>query len=664
MNLNEYVLKSTGFKLTFLMLFFFLNSNAQMVKNQDFFLKDSTAGKASYEVSKNKRKDSKNGKFEFNHTQIDTLTKIIKSISFAGNFQDNIKNKDWKFSSTELISGKSSVVKDYELVRETSGTEFMIQGNFVNGKADKKWSVVKHQVVNSVVGDTIFYLKTQFNQGHLTGDLTSYNDRLSIKGQFDGKSLVDGHWIMNHKTHPNVKVSENRIYENGVFKSHFFMIDNQQVLVKHVGLDVIPDLENEVWVDFPVSQEYFNIISFANTGYNIENQKLSSAAMDSLVELTNEITQRALVSFGNYRGTQVWDLLEGSQSFEYPIFKLRKFEFTVEEKKAIKETTAIINKMQSKIDLYLNNPQLDIILFTYKELNKYHEWIKIHEREIKKLITLKKQINHTGFEFINRNDFFEIINPKLDFPKQFSYQFKDETFTSENSMNSLEIIQKYDWKALQKNIEIVHQDLDATLEKAQTFLSKYKKQTALLSLEKLLIEKRDSVYTLFNIQSKNEGFNEYHSKISPLIVEFTNQNFTEYASKSLEEKKETIDSHVQCMDNVLTLYEKWKDIPRRLARLDELYTRTTFNPYTFTNMDERVKARLYETYEEILLPYFLEPKSLVLDCENILASAYNFEILYKKMVDFREQDTKILERQLRRVKDPKELIEILNLDIK
>jgi len=81
-------------------------------------------------------------------------------------------------------------------------------------------------------------------------------------------------------------------------------------------------------------------------------------------------------------------------------------------------------------------------------------------------------------------------------------------------------------------------------------------------------------------------------------------------------------------------------------------------------MEERVKARLYEVYEEILLPYFLEPKFLGLVCENIIASAHNFEILYRKMVDLRDQDTKILERQFRRVKDPKELIEILNLEIK
>lgn len=656
------------FKAGFFIFIFVLVSSwngilAQDFKKVDFYLKDSTQGKASYSVLKSKRKDLKNGKFEFSSTQVDTTTKAIKSTQYTGFYNDNIKNQKWKFSFLELNSESTSMVKDYELVRETSGTEFLIEGNFLDGKPDNEWRVVKHHVKNSKVGDTIFFLKAHFKAGQLNGDLWSYNEKLSMKGQFDAQSFLDGHWIVKHKIPENIKVEEHRIYQNGIFKSHYFMIENQQVLVQHVGLDIIPDLENEIWVDVPVSEEYFNIISFANTGYNMDNIHLPKEKLDSLVELTHDISKRALISYGDFRNTQIWNQLDGSDEFQYPVFKLRKYELTATEKKGIKETVSKINKIQQKIDDFLQKPELDVILFAYKDLNLYHEWLKIHSQEFQKINEFSKKIKNPAFEFINRKDFFEIIKPEVNFPSQFDYYFNNEKFTAQSTIQNLKSIPSYDWEQIQQFISKIEKDIDATIEKAHVFLVRYQRQTALKDRELLLIQKRDSVLEIFNPDNKREDFNVHHLKVAPIIIEFTNQTFKAYASKSLEEKKEEVDSYIQCMDDVLTFYEKWKDIPRRLNRLDELYTRTTFNPHVFTNMDERVKARLYETYEEMLLPYFLEEAIQNLTCESVLKSALDFEVLYRKMVDLREQDTKILERQLRRVKTPMEAIQILNLEL-
>ena len=636
---------------------------AQEFKNVDFFLKDSTKGKANYSLSKNKRNGSKNGQFQFESTLLDTTSNIIKSVQYDGIYKDNIKNQKWKYSFLELNSNENAFVKDFELVRETTGTVFSIVGNFNEGKPDGNWNVTKNIINNSKIGDTLFYLDVNFKKGELIENLFCYNDKLQINGQFDNQSFLDGQWIVKHKSAKDVKVYEHRIYENGIFKAHYFMIQDQQVIVQHIGLDVLPDLENEIWVDVPVSEDYFNIISFANTGYNIKNVFFSKSYLDSLVGLTNEISKRALVSYGDFRGTQVWNQLDGSDNFKYPVFKLRKHEFTALEKREIKETVSRIDRMQQKINMFLNNSQLDVILFTYKELNQYYQWIKIHKDISAKLLEFSNKINHPAFEFVNRRDFFEIIKPNLVYPNQFEYQFKNENFIAESTINDLKPIQTYDWIQIKNYISVIEKDIDASLEKANVYLSRYQKETALKSLENELIKKRDLIIELFNPQSTLGDFNEYHLKISPQIIALTNQTFVEYASKSLENKKEEIDIYMKCMDDILLYYEKCKEIPRRRKRLDELYTRTTFNPYVFANMDERVKARLYETYEEVLLPYFLDGTNENMNCNQVLNSALNFEMLYRKMVDLREQDTKILERQLRRVKNPMEAIEILNLDI-
>lgn len=635
----------------------------QEIKNIDYFLKDSTRGKANYYVSKNKKNDLKNGKFEFQSTSIDTLSKAIKSTNYKGYYKNNYKNQKWEFSFLELSSGNSSSVKDYELIKETSGKEFLVEGSFINGVASNEWRVVKHEVKNSKIIDTLYFAKTNFRAGNFNGDLVGWNKKMKIKIFVDQDTYLNGNWKIEHKSNNNVKVEEYRLFDNGILKSHYFLVDNIKINVNNWSFLPNQNSEDYSWESIVVDKEYFDLISFANQGFDKENKNITKSKLDSLIISSNSFFEFSFLSFSNLNETLIWSQLEGSEEINLPKAKLRKFVFSASEKKELKDLYFKIINIEQKLNNFFQNTKLDVVLYAYKDINNYYNWLKIHQLEFIKLKEFHEKIQHPGFEYVDRTAFFESIKPKITFPSVYTFSFKDENYTVESSLKNLEFVNNYDLKALNKYVLSISDDIDNSIEKANTFVLSYQNQTALKVKEEVLIQKRDTILNLFLKDSKEDDFNDYHFKIATPISEFTNSIFKAYASKSLETKKEEIDYYISCMDNILIVYEKWKDIPRRLNRIDELYKRSTFNPYTLTNMEERMKARLYESYEEILLPYFLEVAFHDLACEKLSFLPTNFEALYRKMIDLREKDTKVLERQLRRIKNPKEIISILSLEI-
>lgn len=99
-----------------------------------------------------------------------------------------------------------------------------------------------------------------------------------------------------------------------------------------------------------------------------------------------------------------------------------------------------------------------------------------------------------------------------------------------------------------------------------------------------------------------------------------------------------------------------------IDRINEVYTRTTWNPYTFTYMDERVNENVYEAFETEVFPFVWDELSNNISCEDIGEKSKNFEILYRKMIALRDEDTKQIDRQLRRSNTLEEILTTLNLD--
>ena len=78
-------------------------------------------------------------------------------------------------------------------------------------------------------------------------------------------------------------------------------------------------------------------------------------------------------------------------------------------------------------------------------------------------------------------------------------------------------------------------------------------------------------------------------------------------------------------------------------------------------MDEQVKKRILNTFDDVLLPFFLGEINKKLSCEQAKNLDALIENTYQKILEIRNLNTRKLERKLKRTKQPKEVLELMGV---
>jgi hypothetical protein len=76
-------------------------------------------------------------------------------------------------------------------------------------------------------------------------------------------------------------------------------------------------------------------------------------------------------------------------------------------------------------------------------------------------------------------------------------------------------------------------------------------------------------------------------------------------------------------------------------------------------MQETVKERVYNAYYNQVLPFVLSELNRQLSCNEIEKGRATISKLFNRMKELREQDTKDLERAIRRANEPSQLFNLL-----
>ena len=69
-------------------------------------------------------------------------------------------------------------------------------------------------------------------------------------------------------------------------------------------------------------------------------------------------------------------------------------------------------------------------------------------------------------------------------------------------------------------------------------------------------------------------------------------------------------------------------------------------------MDETVKRRILSAYTNVLIPYYLKNITQGLPCENAPQWIELVNKTYDRMLELREEDTRKMERKLKKEEDP------------
>jgi hypothetical protein len=638
----------------------------QKIFDGKYVLNDKMVGDANFEYILSKTDTIFNGFFYFNKTEKDSAKEnFYNATELNGYFQKGEKQGSWIYRFMNFTESNQPIIRDKKIQYSVSGNEFFINSNFKSGKANGKWEAGRQSVENSNVYDTLFYTTTNFKDGIAVGELTSYSPQIKIKGSFDNDGFLDGNWSFIHFENGKQKIKEYRFYKNGVFKNHYFVINKDTLFINQIGLDTNEDSEDELWTEIPLSSEYFKIIFFTNFGINETSKskyKLSKDSTDKFINGTNTFLEKTLFSFSNYKNENVWQFTSGSNSVKLASFKVRKFTFDKTEIELNKTISENYTRANDIINNYFQDAQLDLGRHTYEDLNLYYALMEIYKIKIKYLKFISDLVKDPAFEYINREELLKNICPEINFPTTVKYSFKENK--SETSYQFPKSFPKdsCNLNAINELLKSIYIDVKEIDRKAQKIVERYKKQSQLNEQEEKLLELRDSIFFYFD--ENNKELNQFHKTISDKIITNTNLANNEYASLKLESKIDEIDNFISCFEDYIYLYKSFLVLPKKVKRIEEDYTKTTWNPYTFTDMDEIVKERFYKAYEEIILPHLLKDINQTINCFNVKNKIGNFDTLYVYMINSREIDTKEKERQLRRVNKFDEANIIMKIDLK
>lgn len=617
-------------------------------------------GYATFDYYLKKQDTIYDGNFQYGQLSRENSKSIRRIISYKGKFDKNKLQGNWSFSMKNIDSISAKKAEGYDLISPTSGNEFLLSARFEKDDPKENWNVIKRSFLTSNPTDTLYRSNLSFTKELVKDRFEVDHKDLAVNGEFNKKGLFDGEWTIVHKNQSQ-NIIEIREYENGALKNHYFRINDRKVFVDYLGLDLSKETDEETWEDVAYDELYVAVLELANiSSYQIDE---SDDRLDQLASFSSDLILNAFREYHHYKNVNIWESIDKNDvvNFNKTSVSLRRHPFSSQELEAIDAIEDDLLFIKEKLREFDDEKMMEIGEYQYKTLRKTDE---IYQLISSKLGQLEKNVpiaQSDALEYLKRDDLDHRIFEEVDFPETISMDFKDEQLKIETGLplsfdaDDLKLTDLASFmERLKKRVAI----LDA---EAQEKLDDLLKQTKLNEIEDELIEKKDKALALYAQDIKKDTFNTFHQSTAENAREFVKEKFKQYANLNLEEKRSRIDEFLACFDAIIDLYDLQSEIPSRLKRIEELYTRTVWNPYTYSDMDETVKKRIFEAYDEILVPFLLDHINKDINCEDIPTNIKNFNRLYERMVELREQDTKDIERQIKRENDPLMIFKLLSI---
>lgn len=652
-------------RIKYFLLFIFcfcgvITLNAQETYKGFFQLTDTIAGQAEYNFVRKNNADIFQGNFKFNYSK--KFEELFKNVSYNGQFDDNRKTGKWLFSSKNLIKSDSLNISDYQISYTSNGFEYRVQGEFRAGKAWGNWLVVEQNLKDAAPADTIFSSSAVFENGKMLQQLKSKSQQMSLDGVFDNNGMANGKWIIIHENNGQI-IEEQRVYENGVFKMHFFKYDGEMYEIEHFGLDTTKDEDEANWEIIDIRNQYFSIFELSNIGLTTNSKGIEASEVKKLTHMANNFMEKSITSFVLRNNFNIWNNITQGQEIEFGKFKVRKYPFSERENELMTEIKSFNKDIAEIIKQFFNNPQIEIGRLNFESLNRCYAILEVYKNKSSKIHDVADKITNSSSEYLDRSIFFKSFAPTFDFGNEIRFGYNENTFAENYNFPKVPSHEDFNIETANTFFKAVYEDLNVVFNEASIVLKDLQKIEEIAGLEESLVEKRNEIQQRFSNQLNDENFNSIHERLSDVAQNFSEQHFKSYAALNLDDKKQKIDDYLACFDEVLSLYDFLADLQYNINKLDENYIRTTFNPYLMVDMDERVKERLYNAYIDIALPYLLEKMKNEFECQKIDKNTELIKNLINKMSQFRNEDTALKERQLRRVKEASEVLNIIELDI-
>ncbi|MGB3149864.1 MAG: hypothetical protein WBB27_04310, partial [Maribacter sp.] len=191
-------------------------------------------------------------------------------------------------------------------------------------------------------------------------------------------------------------------------------------------------------------------------------------------------------------------------------------------------------------------------------------------------------------------------------------------------------------------------------------LAKEKRQQEFIALEERMIIQIKNLNNL--IDSVNTSLPPNLLNALKNIKNIANDNLSVYSNMTEQNAKLDLGRNlVNCFDHLEQLEKAILILPAQKEEITTTYQDQIWNPFMANLMNEDLKKRITTAYHKVWLPYLVKEVTSGLSCNNAQDLVVLFSETHKRMLAMREEETKRLERKLKREQDPLVVKELFNL---
>ena len=655
--------RSRALVTTFLVLFALgegLEGHGQELAARWVQLNDTLAGEEVVAFKSVNGRILKHGEYRFQASYQDTAySEQHTSIEFSGRYVEGMKEGPWMFRQANVAPVGEARVSGFKLEQPVDGTELRIDGQYIGGKASGRWTAVRRTIKAGTIADTLKSISTNYVDGRPTGVVLGFDRNISFEGGFDNTGRVDGIWKFR-TTSAAGKIIEHRVFDQGLLKAHFVELNGQRIDYTHPGLLIDEEAAAaQQWIELPVSSEVYEVM-YGDRFVVIDHRQ--SKPLQSVMNEVTEVMRRTLFSFGRSNSSDVWALVGGCEPLKFPTIRVMELPFSDEERRLLDDGLRVARLCDEALKQFMNDPFTELGQQNYIEMALIRAQLTLMGKGVEQAEVLFRQLNHEAFKYLNRERLIELAFPRFETSQELRYSFRDTVRVGEYAGPQLSPTNRT-LSSLTGFVNLAYDEILRQTQRANEIMEDYRRREALTAIELELYELRTTIDALFTNQADRDDFNDFHQAIAEGVLAFSQQTYHEYLALSMDERVEAGRQRVACLKALEGLYDEVRKQPYRIQNVKEQYTRTSWNPYTFTYMDETVKERLYRVYENELLPAVTDDLRNHLSCENVEAKARNYAQLYKRMLELRETDTRLLERQIKKSTSMATVVELFGFEL-
>lgn len=639
----------------------FLFSTTQYSFGQDLYsLTDSLRVNEHYFVQRSfpytlaGRDTVKQGKYELflkPYVKDTFLARNYKYEQLQLNFADNVKEGPFLLRSFSFTPAPAEFSPEGGSIRiPYSGTNAELRGQFNSGNPTDQWLFSRYSQQVREPADTVWRLMTSFNRNGIpTQEFSLFlgEQGMDMRGRFAEDGSFDG-LLTLHNRGAGGSVNFRYRFEEGLLTS----------ITGPDGMLIQPQYIGEGNSELSLREHALDSLFPKVISYYLP--EISGEEKNSLLRPLRSLAL-AFTDF-SARHSVLVNYLPGGLNLKLPTVKLPVYEPNSRETAFIQETYQRLYRLQNRTDSLMQVSAFRLNRYSDRALASLYARGQLLLDRVSRQRSIFEVLSGPLQQHINPEWFMNRRLGEISQHDTVAYLFNDEQYEEvvdfnfeKESLSPFEQYQAYVIR-LEEMYANISRQMAAKLkeQRLDTRLQEREEQITALSakIDRLADSLELSLYSP-----------EISSAYKRSFVEYKESLLQQYARMPSTEREEQAKYVISCLEKLSSELENAEHLAQKEVAVDLAYTDNRLNPYTYTEMSVRLYEKLFNAYQEKLVPYVVEKMLPAENCEDFLQKANNLEVVQDFMLEALTKNPGRLDRRVRPKENPEAIIRKLGVPV-